>query len=107
MSQFTLDELASIIASRAEADPSVSHTAKLMQRGMGVATKKFGEEALETIIAALSGNREELIKETADVLFHLLVVLHMADVPLNEVLEELASRTGQSGIAEKAARQPE
>lgn len=107
MSQFTLDELASIIASRAEADPSVSHTAKLMQRGMGVATKKFGEEAVETIIAALSGNREELIKETADVLFHLLVVLHMADVPLNEVLEELASRTGQSGIAEKAARQPE
>ncbi|MGL5445682.1 MAG: phosphoribosyl-ATP diphosphatase [Rhabdaerophilum sp.] len=107
MSQFTLDELASIIASRAEADPSVSHTAKLMQRGMGVATKKFGEEAVETIIAALSGNREELIKETADVLFHLLVVLHMADVPLNEVLEELGSRTGQSGIAEKAARQPE
>lgn len=107
MSQFSLDELASIIASRANADPNLSHTAKLMQRGMGVATKKFGEEAVETVIAALSGNREELVKETADVLFHLLVVLHMADVPLSAVLEELNSRTGQSGIAEKAARQPE
>jgi phosphoribosyl-ATP pyrophosphohydrolase len=106
MSQFTLDELASIIASRANADPNLSHTAKLVQRGMGQATKKLGEEAVEAVIAALQGNREELVKEAADVLFHLLVVLHMADVPLSAVFEELASRTQQSGVAEKAARKP-
>lgn len=106
MSQFTLAELALLIASRAKADPALSHTAKLVQRGMGQAAKKFGEEAVETVIAALSGNREELIRETADVLFHLLVVLHMAEVSLDEVLQELQTRTGQSGVAEKAARKP-
>jgi phosphoribosyl-ATP pyrophosphohydrolase len=106
MSQFSLDELAAIIASRANADPALSHTAKLVQRGMGQATKKLGEEAVEAVIAALQGNRDELVKEAADVLFHLLVVLHMADVPLSAVIEELGSRTAQSGVAEKAARKP-
>lgn len=106
MSQFSLEELAAIIARRASANPEESHTAKLVSRGMGQATKKLGEEAVEAVIAALQGDREELVKETADVLFHLLVVLHMADVPLSAVFEELASRTGQSGVQEKATRKP-
>ncbi|HNJ48481.1 MAG TPA: phosphoribosyl-ATP diphosphatase, partial [Novosphingobium sp.] len=69
-----------------------------------VIARKLGEEALETVIAALSGNREELVGEAADVLFHLLVLLDARDVPLAEVLAELERREGTSGIAEKAAR---
>jgi phosphoribosyl-ATP pyrophosphohydrolase len=73
---------------------------------MSQATKKLGEEAVEAVIAGMKGDIEELTKESADVLYHLLVVLDIAGVPLKDVLDELASRTAQSGLAEKAARKP-
>lgn len=107
MSDFTLEDLETIVAARLAADPSQSYTAKLAAKGQSAATKKLGEEAVETIIAALSGSRTELTKESADLLFHLLVVLAIADIPLKDVLDELASRTAQSGLAEKAARRPD
>jgi phosphoribosyl-ATP pyrophosphohydrolase len=106
MSQFTLEDLEKIVTERLAADPAQSYTAKLAAKGQPAATKKLGEEAVETIIAALSGNRSDLTKESADLLFHLLVVLGIAGIPLKDVLDELAARTSQSGLAEKAARRP-
>ena len=100
----TLDDLEARIAIRAAASPDESYTAKLISRGMEKCAQKLGEEAIEAVIAAVTGNREELVKESADVLFHLLVVLRAANLPLAEVMAELDSRTAQSGLAEKAAR---
>ena len=100
----TLDDLEARIAIRAAASPDESYTAKLIGRGMEKCAQKLGEEATEAVIAAVTGNRAELVKESADVLFHLLVVLRAADVPLAEVMAELDRRTAQSGLAEKAAR---
>jgi len=100
----TLDDLEARIAIRAAASPDESYTAKLIGRGMEKCAQKLGEEATEAVIAAVTGNRAELVKEAADVLFHLLVVLRAADVPLAEVMAELDKRTAQSGLAEKAAR---
>jgi phosphoribosyl-ATP pyrophosphohydrolase len=104
MNTFTLSDLESILAERAKAPASESYTASLIDAGMPKAARKLGEEAVESIVAALEGDREELTKEAADVLYHLLVVLRIADIPLEQVLAELARRTGQSGLAEKAAR---
>ena len=100
----TLSRLAATIASRRNADPESSWVAKLHQRGLPVIARKLGEEAIETVIAALSGSREELIGEAADTLFHLLVLLDAKGVSLAEVLAELERREGASGIAEKAGR---
>ena len=100
----TLSRLAATIAARRDADPQTSWVAQLNQRGVPVIARKLGEEAVETVVAALSGSREELIGEAADVLFHLLVLLDAKGVPLDEVLAELERREGASGIAEKAAR---
>ena len=100
----TLSRLAATIAARRDADPATSWVAKLHQRGVPVIARKLGEEAVEAIVAALSGSREELVGEAADVLFHLLVLLDAKGVPLDEVLAELDRREGTSGIAEKAAR---
>lgn len=100
----TLSRLAETIAMRRGADPETSWVARLSARGVPVIARKLGEEAVETVIAALSGNREELVGEAADVLFHLLVLLDAKGVPLAEVLAELERREGTSGIAEKAAR---
>ena len=100
----TLDDLEARIALRAAASPDESYTAKLIGRGMNKCAQKLGEEATEAVIAAVTGDRAELVKESADVLFHLLVVLRAANVPLAEVMAELDSRTAQSGLAEKAAR---
>lgn len=100
----TLSRLAATIAARRNADPATSWVARLHARGTPVIAKKLGEEAVETVIAALSGSREELIGEAADTLFHLLVLLDAKDVRLDEVLAELDRREGTSGIAEKAAR---
>ena len=99
-----LETLESRIATRAAASPDESYTAKLIARGMKKCAQKLGEEATEAVIAAVTGNRAELVKESADVLFHLLVVLRAADLPLAEVMAELDSRTTQSGLAEKASR---
>nr|WP_272213403.1 phosphoribosyl-ATP diphosphatase [Marinicella sp. W31]MDC2879357.1 phosphoribosyl-ATP diphosphatase [Marinicella sp. W31] len=106
MSEFTLADLEAIVAERAKASPEESWTAKLVEKGQRKAAKKLGEEAVETVIAAIAEDRENLTGETADLLYHLLVVLKIADIPLADVMDELARRTGQSGIAEKAGRAP-
>jgi phosphoribosyl-ATP pyrophosphohydrolase len=100
----TLEDLEARIALRAAASAEESYTAKLVAGGMEKCAQKLGEEATEAVIAAVTGNRAELVKESADVLYHLLVVLRAAELPLAEVMAELDSRTAQSGLAEKAAR---
>lgn len=100
----TLEELETRIAARVAASPEESYTAKLIARGINKAAQKLGEEATEAVIAAVTHNRAELVKESADVLYHLLVVLKAEGVPLSEVMAELDARTAQSGLAEKAAR---
>ena len=100
----TLSRLETTIASRRTAAPDSSYVASLNARGVPVIARKLGEEAIETIVAALSGSREELVGEAADVLFHLMVLLGAKQVPLSEVLAELDRREGVSGLDEKAAR---
>lgn len=100
----TLTRLEQTIAARLAADPETSYVAKLHARGLPVITRKLGEEAVETVVAALSGSREELVGEAADVLFHLTVLLAEKGVPLAEVMAELDRRDGVSGLVEKANR---
>ncbi len=100
----TLDDLDRIVADRAGAGAESSYTAKLLAEGPARAAKKLGEEAVEAAIAAVQGNRAELVREAADVLYHLLVVLRAGGVPLDEVMAELQRRTAQSGLDEKAGR---
>ncbi len=104
MTDFTLADLEARIAERASASPEESWTAKLIAAGPERAAKKFGEEAVEAVIAAVKGDRAELIAESADVLYHLLVVLKSRDIALQDVLSQLEARTARSGLAEKAAR---
>ncbi len=100
----TLDDLYATILSRKSADPSSSWTAQLLAKGPEKCAEKFGEEAIEAIIEAVKDDRKALTSEAADVLYHLLVMLAARDVPLSDVLDELAGRQSTSGIAEKAAR---
>jgi phosphoribosyl-ATP pyrophosphohydrolase len=104
MAEFTLSDLEEIIARRARSGDENSWTAKLHAAGMEKAAKKLGEEAVETVIAALGKDRQALVSESADLLYHWLVVLGIAGVPLSDIMEELSRRTAQSGIAEKASR---
>jgi phosphoribosyl-ATP pyrophosphohydrolase len=104
VSGFTLHDLERIVATRAAAPPAESYTAKLLVAGPSRSAKKLGEEAVEAVIAAVEGDRAGLTAEAADVLYHLLVVLRGADIPLDDVFDELARRTAQSGLAEKASR---
>lgn len=104
MTQNALTRLADTIASRRNADPSESWTAKLLAKGPEKCAEKFGEEAIEAIIEAVKGDRDRLTSEAADVLYHLLVMLTARDVTLADVMAELERREGRSGIAEKAAR---
>ena len=106
MSRFTLDDLARIVAERAAASPETSYTAKLLAGGPARAAKKLGAEGVEAAIAAVQGDRAGLTAEAADVLYHLLVLLQGAGIPLQDVMVELERRTAQSGLAEKASRQP-
>lgn len=101
MSLYDLDQT---IQSRKGADPESSWTAKLFAKGPEKCAEKFGEEAVEAIIEAVKGDREKLIGEAADSLYHLLVMCAARDVTLADIEAELDRRTGQSGIAEKAAR---
>lgn len=101
----TLTRLEAVIASRREADPGSSYVAKLNAKGVGKIAQKLGEEATETVIAALTEGREALVGEAADLVFHLLVLLNAKGVALADVLAELDRREGTSGIAEKASRQ--
>lgn len=99
-----LTRLETTIANRRDADPDTSYVAQLNHRGVPVMARKLGEEAVEACVAALSGSREELVGEAADVLFHLMVLLGAKDVSLAEVLAELDRREGTSGIDEKNSR---
>lgn len=100
----TLYSLEATIAARRDADPTSSYVAQLNAAGVAHIARKFGEEAVETVIASLSDDKAALIAEAADVLFHLLVLLNAKSVTLSDVEAELARREGTSGIAEKAAR---
>ncbi|RTL53921.1 MAG: phosphoribosyl-ATP diphosphatase [Bradyrhizobiaceae bacterium] len=104
MSRFTLQDLAAIIDARAAASAETSYTRKLLDRGAEYCAKKLGEEAVETVIAAVEDDREHLIAESADLLFHLLVLLKARGVTLADVEAALAQRTQMSGLEEKAAR---
>jgi len=107
MTTFTLDDLAAIVARRAGGSEAESYTAKLVRKGVPRIAKKLGEEAVEAAIAASLGQREELRAEAADVLYHLVVLLYAAGVPLADVYAELERRTAVSGLQEKAARAPD
>jgi phosphoribosyl-ATP pyrophosphohydrolase len=100
----TLARLEATIASRKGADPTSSYIASLFAKGRGRIARKLGEEAIETIVAALSEDKAEIVGEAADVIFHLMVLLADADIPLADVLAELHRREGVSGHDEKAAR---
>lgn len=104
MTDFTLADLAATVAARSAAPPDTSYTAALLARGRAHCARKFGEEAVEAIVAALTGDPAALTAEAADVLYHLLVLLRAAGVPLEDVMAELSRRTAQSGLAEKASR---
>jgi phosphoribosyl-ATP pyrophosphohydrolase len=99
-----LDRLFATIAARKGADPASSYTAKLLAEGVEKCAKKFGEEATEAVIAAISRDKTELAKESADVLYHLAVLWAASGITPDEVYAVLRAREGQSGLAEKAAR---
>ncbi len=101
---FTLDDLARIIAARADAEAESSYTASLLAKGAPRCAKKVGEEAVELAIAAVAQDEAAVRAEAADVLYHLLVLLRSRGVALADVMEELERRTAQSGLAEKASR---
>ena len=101
-----LTRLAATIEARKGADPASSYTAKLLSGGAPLAGKKFGEEAVETVIAAVQADPEALAAESADMLYHWLVLMAAGDVPLDAVAARLEAREGRSGIEEKASRKP-
>ena len=100
----TLKRLEQVIAERRSASPDSSYVAKLNAKGLEKIAQKLGEEATETVIAALSGTREDLVSESADLLFHLLVLLDAKDISFADVMAELDRREGVSGLDEKASR---
>ncbi|HZC16927.1 MAG TPA: phosphoribosyl-ATP diphosphatase [Caulobacteraceae bacterium] len=106
MSRFAdiVDRLEAVIASRRGASPASSYTAKLLAGGPPLAAKKFGEEAVEAVLAAAQGDKDALAAESADVIYHWLVLLAACDVSLDEVAARLEAREGASGIDEKASR---
>ncbi len=104
MADFTLETLARIIAERAREGGGRSYTRKLLDEGPEKCAKKLGEEAVETALAAVSGDPKALVAESADLLYHLLVVLEARGVALADVYAELEKRTARSGIDEKESR---
>ena len=99
-----LDQLFATIATRKDADPASSYTAKLLAAGVATCAKKFGEEATETVIAAIQRDRTELTKESADVLYHLAVLWAASGITPDDVYAVLKAREGVSGLDEKASR---
>ena len=99
-----LDRLWSVVMSRRTADPAISHSARLLSRGTAKVAQKFGEESVECLIEAVAGNRDAVVAESADVLYHLIVLWVACGIRPDEVWEELKRREGISGIAEKASR---
>ena len=104
MTRFTVHDLAATIDARAAAGADVSYTRKLLDKGAAHCAKKLGEEAVETVIAAVDGDNSALVAESADLIYHLLVLLKARGVTLADVEAALAQRTGMSGLEEKAAR---
>jgi phosphoribosyl-ATP pyrophosphohydrolase len=104
MSAFTVHDLEKRVQDRARATADVSYTRKLLDRGVAHCAKKLGEEAFETAIAAVAEDDERLTAEAADLVYHLLVVLHARGITLADVEATLAARTRQSGLEEKATR---
>lgn len=104
LSATVLDRLWNVVLSRRDADPAVSHSARLLSRGTAKVAQKFGEEAVECLIEAVAGNHDLIIAESADVLYHLIVLWVSTGVSPEEVWMELKRREGVSGIAEKASR---
>lgn len=102
-----LGRLYDVVLSRKDTDPSVSHSARLLSRGTYKIAQKFGEEAVECLIEAVAGRKDLLVGESADVLYHLVVLWVDAGVTPEEVWAELRRREGVSGIAEKASRPKE
>lgn len=100
----TLEDLEKIVAARATASPDDSWTARLLAKGPEKVAEKFGEEAIEALIEAVKGDADGLTSEAADVLFHLLVMLHSRGITVADVMAELARRQAQSGLQEKAGR---
>jgi phosphoribosyl-ATP pyrophosphohydrolase len=100
-----LDRLFGVIESRRGADPAISHTARLFHKGTRKIAQKVGEEAVETVIEAVRNKRERLVEESADLMYHLLVLWADARISPREVWAELARREGVSGIAEKESRE--
>jgi phosphoribosyl-ATP pyrophosphohydrolase len=103
--KFTLESLARIVGDRARAGGERSYTRKLLDEGAEKCAKKLGEEAMETALAAVSGDKQAVVAESADLLYHLLVVLEARGVALAEVYAELERRTARTGIEEKESRQ--
>jgi len=99
-----LDRLWSVVMGRRDADPAVSHSARLLSRGTAKVAQKFGEESVECLIEAVAGNRDAVVAESADVLYHLIVLWVASGIRPDEVWDELKRREGISGIAEKASR---
>jgi phosphoribosyl-ATP pyrophosphohydrolase len=104
MADFTLQDLEHRVRDRAHASADVSYTRKLLDRGVAYCAKKLGEEAVETVIAAVHEDDKHLTGEAADLLYHLLVVLHARGISLADVEAVLAERQRQSGLEEKASR---
>jgi phosphoribosyl-ATP pyrophosphohydrolase len=104
MTKFTLEDLAKIVANRASESADKSYTRKLLDAGIEKCAKKLGEEATEAVIAATAGTKEQVVAESADLLYHLLVVLKARGAGIEEVYAELERRTAQSGLDEKASR---
>ncbi len=104
MSDFDLSDLAATIEERARSLPETSYTASLLEMGPAYCARKFGEESVEAVVAAVEGDPDALTSESADVIYHLLVLLQACGVPFQSVMAELGRRSGRSGIAEKASR---
>lgn len=104
MTRFTVHDLAATIDARAAAGGEASYTRKLLDKGPAHCARKLGEEAIETVIAATEGDNGALASESADLIYHLLVLLKSRGLSLADVEAALAQRTGMSGLEEKAAR---
>jgi phosphoribosyl-ATP pyrophosphohydrolase len=104
MSRFSIQDLAATIDARAASGGDASYTKKLLDKGAAHCAKKLGEEAVETVIAALQSEREPLVAESADLIYHLLVLLKSRGIRFEEVEAALAQRTSMSGLEEKASR---
>jgi len=107
MSAFTVHDLEKRVRERAAASADASYTRRLLDRGVAYCAKKLGEEAVEAVLAAAAEDRERVIAESADLIYHLLVVLRARNISLAEVEAELALRVKTSGLEEKASRKPD